>query len=335
MALRALARNKRNTAAMSGRTRHILAAVIAISALASLFFGLRSYNSFLLLRSAYETGRPQLSSLRAWMTLEHVATTYHVPLPELITRLALPANTPGDESLWVIADKRGISRFDYVQQVQRALGQAASMPASSQSSGGLSDRILSALLVYGYPALALTLLLGAIGLPLPIGLAAVLAGSLAALGSMRWQWAGLIAVAASFAGDMIAYAIGRAVGDKFLMRHGRWIGYSANRKAHIQTLLARWGGMTIVVSRTLTSSLSSLVSLFAGINRYGLAPFVSFALVGRLIWTAAYLGLGYGIGGNIDAASQFLANLSGLIIALGVLVVSSAYRAGHKPAAAS
>ena len=57
-------------------------------------------------------------------------------------------------------------------------------------------------------------------------------------------------------------------------------------------------------------------------------------MFGRLIWTSAYLGLGYGIGSNIDAASQFLGNLSGLIIALGVLVVASVYRAGIMPSEA-
>ena len=177
--------------------------------------------------------------------------------------------------------------------------------------------------------MALTLLLGAIGLPLPIGIATVLAGSLAALGNLRWEWAAATAVVASLAGDIIAYGIGRAVSENLLVRYGRWIGYSAERKAHIQALLARWGGMTVIISRTLTSSLSSIVSLFAGIGRYGFARFLSFALVGRLVWTSAYLGLGYGIGNNIEAASQFLGNLSGLIIALGVLVVASAYRAGR------
>ena len=315
---------------MSGRTRHLLAAVIALSALASVFFALRTYSSFLLLRSAYEVGRPQLSSLRAWMTLDHVAATYRVPMNELVARLGLPPNTKSNASLKDIADQRGAARFDFVQQVQRALGQSAPVPESVQSSGGQSDRILSALLIYGYPALALTLLLGAIGLPLPIGVAAVLAGSLAALGNLRWEWAGIIAVVASFAGDMIAYGIGRAVSDAFLARYGRWIGYSPARRDSIQPLLQKWGGVTVIVSRTLTSSLSSVVSIFAGVSRYRFSYFLGFALFGRLIWTAAYLGLGYGIGGNIDAASQFLANLSGLIIALGVLVVSVAYRAGIK-----
>ena len=330
LALWALARDQRSAAAMNARRGQILIAVIVLSALASLFFGIRSSSSFLLLRSAYEAGRPQVSSLRAWMTLDHVSATYRVPMNELLPRLGLPSDTRGNESLKEIADQRGVGRFEFVQQVQRALGQSTPPPESSQSSGGLTDRILSALLIYGYPALALTLLLGAIGLPLPIGVAAVLAGSLAALGKLQWQWAGLIAVAASFAGDMIAYGIGRAVSDSFLARHGRWIGYSPQRRDNIQALLQRWGGVTVIVSRTLTSSLSSVVSIFAGVSRYRFSRFLGFALFGRLVWTAAYLGLGYGIGGNIDAASQFLGNLSGLVIALGVLVVSSAYRAGLK-----
>jgi membrane protein DedA with SNARE-associated domain len=151
---------------------------------------------------------------------------------------------------------------------------------------------------------------------------------------LRWDWAGLIAVAASFAGDMIAYGIGRAVSDSLLARHGRWIGYNPQRGDNIKGLLQRWGGITVIVSRTLTSSLSSVVSIFAGVSRYRFSHFLGFALFGRLIWTSAYLGLGYGIGGNIDAASQFLANLSGLLIALGVLVVSSVYRAGVMPSEA-
>ena len=116
--------------------------------------------------------------------------------------------------------------------------------------------------------------------------------------------------------------------EHFLARHGRWIGYSPQRRDNIQALLQRWGGVTVIISRTLTSSLSSVVSIFAGISRYRFSHFLGFALLGRLIWTSAYLGLGYGIGNNIDAASQFLGNLSGLLIAVGIMVVSSAYRAG-------
>jgi hypothetical protein len=37
-------------------------------------------------------------------------------------------------------------------------------------------------------------------------------------------------------------------------------------------------------------------------------------VVGRVIWTSAYFGLGFGIGGNLDAANDFLTNLSLLLV---------------------
>jgi hypothetical protein len=68
MALRALAGDQRCAAAMSRHRSRIVLVAIAFIALASIFFGLRSYSSCLLLCSAYEAGQPQVSSLRAWMS---------------------------------------------------------------------------------------------------------------------------------------------------------------------------------------------------------------------------------------------------------------------------
>jgi membrane protein DedA with SNARE-associated domain len=321
---------------MSKRTARILTLVIALAALAAILFGLRSYGSFLLLRSAYEVGRPQVSSLRAWMTLDHVAATYRVPADKLIARLDLPPATNRDDSLKAIADRRGISRFDFVRQAQRAIGASApSAGGEDKTQGGFGDRVLSAVLAYGYPALAATLLLGAVGLPVPTGLVTVLAGSLAALGEIQWLWAAVIAIVASMAGDAIAFLIGRLIGENFLISHGRWIGYSPARFARVQALFARWGGLTVLFTRTLVSHLSSLASLLAGLSRYRWSSFLLFSGLGRLAWTSAYLGLGFAIGSNIDAASQFLGNLSGLMVSLAVLAVATITRSGllGRPAA--
>jgi membrane protein DedA with SNARE-associated domain len=90
----------------------------------------------------------------------------------------------------------------------------------AQGSGSwlewVEEQLLSALLVYGYPILGLTLLLGAIGFPLPTGLSAAVAGSLSALGRMNWLTASAIAVIASTLGDMVAYGVGRAASKRFL-----------------------------------------------------------------------------------------------------------------------
>jgi hypothetical protein len=69
-----------------GRRRFLLF-IIVLSAATTVLFGWRSYGSFLFLRSAYEAGRPDVSSLRPWMTLDHISATYRVPIDTLRSRL--------------------------------------------------------------------------------------------------------------------------------------------------------------------------------------------------------------------------------------------------------
>ena len=143
------------------------------------------------------------------------------------------------------------------------------------------------MLVYGYPVLGLTLMLGALGVPLPAGLATVVAGSLAANGKLDWTVTAVVALSASVGGDMAGYGLGRLVRPGALERRAGWLGYSATRRARVEALLARWGGLAVLLTRTLVSSLSAVVNLAAGAGRYRLRDFAVQALVGRLAWTSA------------------------------------------------
>jgi len=264
---------------------------------------------------------PLSSSIRGWMTIRYVATTYRVPEIVLIAHLGLPLDISSDMSLKSLAERERISPFKYVQRVQQSIAEIAAIAPSSDErapSGGWNwlDDVLSALLRFGYPALALILFLGALGLPLPNGLSAVIAGSLAAAGRMSWLAAILTAITSSVLGDMIAYSLGRFVGERLLEHWGHWVGYTRERQARVQTLLQRWGGILVLVTRTLVSSVSSLVGLIAGISHYRASAFFSFVLLGRILWTSAYVGLGYSIGGSLESATSFLAALTGLLLSL-------------------
>jgi membrane protein DedA with SNARE-associated domain len=322
----------------SRRARTVGAIIFAFAILPSIWFGMRSYGSFLLLRSAYELGRPNVSNVRGWMTLRYVATTYHVPVDALIGRLGLPPGTEPDTTIRMLAERAGAVRFDYVQRVQRAIvesGPASPTPAEPGETtawfGISTDAILSALLVYGYPALAATLFLGALGAPVPTGLATTLAGSLAGRGDLDWLAAATIAIVASAIGDVVGYGVGRWLGEGFLERRGKWFGFSPSRRERVRLLFERWGGMTVLLTRTLVSHLSSVVSLLAGLMRYRFAGFIVFASLGRVIWTAGYLGLGYGVSSDIEAVSTFLANLTGLLLALAALIASGVVAARKTP----
>jgi membrane protein DedA with SNARE-associated domain len=309
--------------------RRIAVLVIAGAALLTVFFGLRTYGSLLLLRSAYEAGAPMTSSIRAWMTLGYVASTYQTSNAVLIERLGLPPGTDPNNSLKSLADQTGLSPSVYAQRVQRAIADIAPNVRSVYTKetsgwfGAIGEEVLTALLVYGYPVLGLILLFGAIGLPLPDGVATTVAGSLAAQGRLDWAWAGTITVTASILGDAVGYGLGRVLSKEVLERYGRWFGYTSARQARVQSLFDQWGSLTVFITRTFMSYLSSVASLLAGMSHFRLSKFLAIALVGRLMWTAAYLGLGYAIGADWEAAIGFLTNVSVLFLSLMLLLGAS------------
>lgn len=312
--------------ARSRWVHRVLLALFVVAMLPTVMFGLRAYRSLLLLRSAYDLGAPATSSIRGWMTLRYVAGTYRAPEKALIGRLGLAAETNPDTSLRSLAEQEGLSAFEYVRRVQHAIVDV--VPARTTGGGGestgwlgaIGDELLAALLVYSYPALGLILLLGALGLPFPTGLSTAVAGSLAAQGRLSWLWASAVAVTASVLGDVAGYGLGHVLGREFLERRGRWFGYTPARRAHIGLLFDRWGVLTVLLSRTLVSHVSGMVNLAAGVSRYRLPEFLAFAIVGRLVWTSGYLGLGYGAGGDWEAATDLLKNVTGFLVLLAILV---------------
>ena len=322
----------------SNWTRRLVVALLIIAALSSVLLGYRTYRSFQFLQSAYELGAPKTSAIRGWMTLKYLAAMYRIPDTALTEGLGLPPGRDPNTSLKSLADEARVSPPQYVRRVQRVIAQHTPLAgldrdnAGSGWFGAIGDRVLTALLVYGYPVLGLMLLLGAIGLPLPDGLAMTVAGSLAAQERVSWIWAGGIALIASVVGDVIGYGIGRALGQEFLNKRGYWIGYTAARRARVHALFERWGGLTVFITRTFISYLSSVANLLAGVSRFRFSKFVAVAIAGRMLWTAAYLGLGYAIGSDLDAAASFLKNLSLLIVSAVIFAGSALVAFGRRPA---
>jgi membrane protein DedA with SNARE-associated domain len=307
--------------------RSAIFATVVIAMIVTAVSGMRTYRSFVLLRTASEAGVPDACNIRAWMTLRHVSQSYGAPESVLIERLGLPPDTDPNASLRSLAGREGSSAFEYVQRVQRALFEVAPDGAAQQASESvleaIGDRFLAAVLAYGYPVLALVLLLGALGLPVPTGLSVALAGSLIARGSMSWAWVGALAVTASVLGDVAGYGLGRAASATVLDRYGRWVGYTARTRTYVQSLFERWGVAAVFLSRTLASHMSAVLNVVAGASRYRPGAFVVFTIAGRIVWVSAYLLLGFAVGASIEAASGLLANLSVFLLSVAILTMST------------
>lgn len=316
----------------------LLVVLAVLSAAAAAFLGMRTVRTYALLVSAYEVGRPDLSNVRPWMTLRYVAAAYRVPEPELRAELAVPVASSPDTTLGDLARSADMPRPDYLLRVQRAIVAAAPGPAPPRGDDALSadsersEDLVSAVLVYGYPALALALFLAALGVPLPSGLLLIVAGSLAAQGRMTGLLVVAFALSASVAGDLAGYGVGRSLGADFLERKGHWIGLSRERRASVERLFQRWGALSLLLSRSLVSVLSSAVNLIAGAGRYPILAFLAWGVVGRIAWASAYAGLGYvaASGLELEPAADFLRNLTGLLITLAICA-GAAFAARRQP----
>ena len=55
--------------------------------------------------------------------------------------------------------------------------------------------------------------------------------------------------------------------------------------------------------------------------RYGWARFTSAGVAGEAVWAGLYVGTGYGFAGNVEAASQMLGSVLGMIAGAGAVLV--------------
>ncbi len=297
---------------------------------ASIYFANKTARTYQVLAHSQSLGAPEIANLRGWMTVTYVADTFGVPRTEILVALGLPEDTDAALSLRELAVRSGAEAVVFIQRVQVIIAERLNReaPATTPATDGWFDRVteqsLTAFLVYGYPALVIVLFLGALGLPLPAGPIATVAGSVAALGEIDLTTAAALAVTASVCGDLAGYAIGRFISPATLTKYGRWVGYTPKNRTRLQRLYDRWGGLTLILTRSLVAYVGAVASLLAGTGRYPVQRFLIYSVAGRLIWTASYIGLGYFIGNDFAAASGFLGYLSMLLIAAG-LFASSLY----------
>src|ERR1019366_364307 len=95
----------------------------------------------------------------------------------------------------------------------------------------MNDQLLAAVSQYGAPALFGIVTIAPIGVPLPITLLLIVAGSMISQGAMNLWWAICAAGAGSVLGDQAGYASGRWGGPGVVTRLSRLFGRRANLPA--------------------------------------------------------------------------------------------------------
>jgi membrane-associated protein len=173
---------------------------------------------------------------------------------------------------------------------------------------------------YGLWLLAATTFLSCLALPFPASILMLTAGGFAAAGDLVLWQAFMAAAAGGIAGDQLGYWAGRGLGASLLTRLRK---DPARDKLLVRAdaLMDRRGVLAVFLSRWLLSPLGPWVNLIAGSTSYGWLRFSLAGVAGESVWAGLYVGAGYGFGGNVEAASEMLGSVLGLVGAVGAVVV--------------
>lgn len=135
-------------------------------------------------------------------------------------------------------------------------------------------------------------------------------GSLAAIGALRIDYAVLTLIAAALTGDNVNYWIGRTVGPKvFSQTKSRFFNKEYLERTH--SFYDRHGRKTVVIARFLPI-IRTFAPFVAGIGRMKYPIFLTFSILGAMLWVGIFVTGGYYFG-NIPVIKN---NFSLVILAL-------------------
>ncbi|MEA3034742.1 MAG: hypothetical protein QOH04_501 [Sphingomonadales bacterium] len=173
--------------------------------------------------------------------------------------------------------------------------------------------------VYGLWALFALVLLESAGIPLP-GETALISAALYAGATHRFTLPAviLVAFAAAVIGDGCGYALGRTVGLRALVRHGRRVGMTPQRLRIGEYLFLRHGGKIVFFGR-FVALLRVLAAILAGANRMAWPRFAAMNALGGLCWSAFFAGGAFLLGDRMrrleaPLALALLAVVAGLAL---------------------
>ena len=145
-------------------------------------------------------------------------------------------------------------------------------------------------------------------------------------------WVALTCAVAAIVGDQVGYMIGNKFGPALFRRQkSRFFNPEYVDKA--EAFFAKHGSKTIVLAR-FVPIVRTFVPTVAGASRMNYRTFVTYNVIGGLLWGAGITTLGYFLG-EIDAVKNNIELAAIVIVAISLLPIALEWRKHRKRAAAA
>lgn len=314
-----------------GRSAFVL--LLLLLCAAQIYLANKSWRTYQVLAGARTLGVEQAAELRAYTSVEELTSRFSIPPADLLALLQLEQIPEPATKVKELAEQLQRDELELIAELQYLVPlpqtTADSVPPTLYEQ--FESLILQWMSEYGLVVLILVVFLGALGLPVPAGPLAALTGVLSFDGLMEGAPTALAILIAAVGGDLLIYLIGCKTDSSKLVRYGRWVGYTEANRLRVLHLFERWGGLTLLLTRSLVAHISAVASLLAGSAGTSLRSFMLYSVAGRSAWLFLYFGLGYLVGGDFAMASSFLSYFSLLLVALlAMLLLVELYVKQHR-----
>jgi membrane-associated protein len=165
-----------------------------------------------------------------------------------------------------------------------------------------------------------------VGVFLPGDSLLVTAGLLAARGYLNvYALAPLLTVAA-ICGNSVGYFIGRATGPRIFNRENSLF-FNKKHAIRAHEFYAKYGRKTIVLAQFMPI-IRTFAPVVAGVGGMKFRQFITFNIIGAVIWIWSMVGIGYFLGSYIPGIDQHIEIVIAIVIFISILPgLISGYRA--------
>lgn len=177
----------------------------------------------------------------------------------------------------------------------------------------MSDFLLTLVINYGSPFVALVLFLGALGFPVGASVVVIAAGAFTQQGILDWPITILLGLLGAVLGDMLSFGLGYYNRGWVDARFGKSPSWQSARDA-----FDKRAGLAIYLTRFLITSLAIPTNLIAGGSGIRFRRFLTWDIFGEITWLLLYGGLGFWFGSQWEVLSNFISNFGGLLLGLAL-----------------
>lgn len=184
------------------------------------------------------------------------------------------------------------------------------------------DLLRSAVVQYGYWAVAVTLLLENMGIPLP-GETILLIASFMAYSQqdLKLLWIIAFATIACTLGDNLGYALGYHGGRPLLTRYQSFFRIRTSTVQRGENLFERYGSITVFFAR-FVFGMRIIAGPLAGVLRMPWRKFLLFNFLGATLWVTVISVAGYLFGQHWERVARSLKRVDLVLIVVVVALVA-------------